>query len=337
MNLTVHTEQKDYDIVIQRGSLHRIGEQFQLNRKVLIVTDDGVPEQYAMTVASQCDEAVVFVFAQGEPSKTLETYQGILKTLTENHFTRADCVIAVGGGVVGDVAGFAAATYMRGIDFYNVPTTLLAQVDSSIGGKTAVDFMGYKNLVGAFYPPTGVVIDPQVLQSLDPRHFSNGIAEVIKMASTHDAELFDILEADIVDDDMLDTVIFRALSIKKQVVEEDERERGLRKALNFGHTIGHAIESVTSPALYHGECVALGMLAMCSADVRNRLQPVLRKYGLPTEYNIKAEKLIEVSRHDKKAAGDAISIVFAPEIGQFVFKTIPFSEFEVMVREVAKS
>lgn len=332
--LTLHSNHGCYDIHIGRGLLQRASELFNLNRKVLVVTDSGVPEKYGMTIASQCGEAVMFVFKEGESSKTIDTYSGILRILTENAFTRSDCIVAVGGGVVGDLAGFAAATYMRGVDFYNIPTTLLSQVDSSIGGKTAIDFMGYKNLVGAFYPPNGVLIDPEVLKTLDPRHFTNGMAEVIKMAATHDSQLMDMLESDDFNDDTLDTIITKALSIKIQVVEADERESGLRKVLNFGHTIGHAIESVYAPRLYHGECVAVGMLPMCSASARERLKTVLNVYGLPTAVHCKAEQLIDACRHDKKAGNDTISVVYVPEIGQFEIKRIPFGELENIIREV---
>lgn len=332
MTLNVKTSQGDYDILIERGSLHRTGEVFNLNRKVLVVSDSGVPEQYAMTVASQCDEAVLFVFEQGEASKCMDTYISLLQTLTDNAFTRTDCVVAVGGGVVGDMAGFAAATYMRGIDFYNIPTTVLSQVDSSIGGKTAIDFGGYKNLVGAFYPPKGVLIDSNVLDTLPQRHISNGLAEAIKMALTHDAKLLELLENA---DSVTDEIILRALMVKKQVVEADEHEGGLRKALNFGHTLGHAIESVCDmQAYYHGECVALGMIPMCASDVRERLVNVLERFDLPTAYRGDADALIEACRHDKKAAGDTITVVFVPSVGSFEMKQIPFAEYETMIREV---
>lgn len=332
MTLNVKTSQGDYDILIERGSLHRVGDVFNLNRKVLVVSDSGVPEQYAMTVASQCSEAVVFIFEQGEASKCMNTYIGLLQTLTDNAFTRTDCVVAVGGGVVGDMAGFAAATYMRGIDFYNIPTTVLSQVDSSIGGKTAIDFGGYKNLVGAFYPPKGVLIDSDVLTTLPKRHIANGLAEAIKMALTHDAELFaKLANADGVSDD----IILCALQVKKQVVEADEHENGLRKVLNFGHTLGHAIESVCDmQTYYHGECVALGMLPMCVPDVRKQLLDVLKRFDLPTEYSGDADALVEACRHDKKSAGDNITIVYVPSVGSFEMKTIAFSEYEAMIREV---
>ena len=218
MTLNVKTSCGDYNIHIERGLLQRAGETMNLNRKVLIITDTGVPEQYAMTIASQCDDAVMFVFEQGEASKNMDTYSYILQTLTENTFTRSDCIVAVGGGVVGDMAGFAAATYMRGIDFYNVPTTVLSQVDSSVGGKTAIDFMGYKNLVGAFYPPKCVLIDPDVLHTLSERQISNGLAEAVKMAMTHDVELFTIFENENLSEAMMDEIIVRAIQVKKMVV-----------------------------------------------------------------------------------------------------------------------
>lgn len=332
MTLNVKTSGGDYNIYIERGLLQRAGEVLDLNRKVLVVTDTGVPEQYAMTVASQCAEAAVFVFEQGEASKNMETYTGILQTLTENAFTRTDCVVAVGGGVVGDMAGFAAATYMRGIDFYNLPTTVLSQVDSSVGGKTAIDFMGYKNLVGAFYPPKAVLIDPEVLHTLPQRQVSNGLAEAVKMALTHDKELFELLEKEPLCDAVLDEIIGKAIQIKMRVVEADEHESGQRKALNFGHTLGHGIEAVSD--LYHGECVAVGMVPMCTPAVRQRLVPVLDKLGLPTVVCCDVDAVIEACRHDKKASGDTVTVVIVPEIGRYELKTIPFNEYEAQIREV---
>ena len=330
MTLNVKTSQGSYDILIQRGGLHCAGDVLDLNRKVLVVTDSGVPEEYGMTVASQCGEAVLFVFEQGEASKCMDTYRGILQALADHCFTRTDCIVAVGGGVVGDIAGFAAATYMRGIDFYNIPTTVLSQVDSSIGGKTAIDFGGYKNLVGAFYPPKAVLIDAEVLRTLPARQVAKGLAEAIKMAMTHDAELFEMLEAA---DAVSDEILYRALCIKKQVVEADEHETGLRKVLNFGHTLGHAIESVIG-TYYHGECVAMGMLPMCAPAARERLWTLLMKWGLPTICSGDLEMILEACHHDKKAEGDDITLIYVPEIGRFEMKTISFCEYEKMVREV---
>jgi len=329
MVLQVNTSQGGYDIILQRGGLHRVGEWFHLDRKVLVVSDSGVPDEYGMIVASQCKEAILFAFEQGESSKCMDTYVSLLQTLAEHQFTRTDCIVAVGGGVVGDMAGFAAATYMRGIDFYNVPTTVLSQVDSSIGGKTAIDFCGYKNLVGAFYPPRGVLIDADTLQTLPLRQVANGVAEIIKMALTHDAPLFSLLETS---DAVTDEILYRALCIKKQVVEADERENGLRRVLNFGHTLGHAVESL-SPDLYHGECVALGMIPMCGAATRNRLLTVLKRWGLPTERHCDEDAVLRACRHDKKADGEHITVVYVPAAGTFEFLKMPFEEYEKIVRE----
>ena len=240
--------------------------------------------------------------------------------MLEKEFTRKDCVVAVGGGVVGDLSGFAASCYMRGIDFYNVPTTLLSQIDSSVGGKTAVDLDGVKNAIGTFYQPKKVIIDPNVLETLDERQLRAGLAEAIKMAATCDGELFGILEkSDSLATD-LPTIIERALLIKKNVVEKDPDEKGLRKVLNFGHTIGHAIESASEGRLLHGECVALGMLPMCGKQARERIENVLKKYGLPTETERTPEELLPFVKHDKKAAFGTVSTVFVPTIGQFEFK-----------------
>ena len=334
MIIPVKTSQGSYDIVLQRGSLLRAGEYLNLNRRVLVVTDSGVPASYAKEVAKNCKTAKILTIKEGEQSKNIEVYAEILKALVENGFTRTDCVVAVGGGVVGDLSGFAAASFMRGIDFYNIPTTVLSQVDSSIGGKTAIDFMGLKNIVGAFYPPKKVLIDPDTLKTLPARQISNGLCEALKMAATSDSELFELFEKE----DALkniDKIIEMALRIKKAVVEEDEREAGLRKVLNFGHTLAHALESVNSLSnYYHGECVAVGMLAMCSESVRERLKAVLKKLNLPTELSADADEIIKASRHDKKAAGDDITIVYVSEIGKFELRKIPFGEYEEMIRQV---
>lgn len=330
MIIPVKVESGNYNIYLERGALNRAKEYLSLNRKVLIVTDSGVPKEYAECVASQCKAATIFVFPEGETSKNFDTYKSILDCLVSDSFTRTDCIIAVGGGVVGDMAGFAAATFMRGIDFYNIPTTVLSQVDSSVGGKTAIDFGGYKNIVGAFHQPKGVIIDPDTLKTLPERQISNGLAESVKMAMTHDRKLFEMLESD---EFCIDTVIERSIKIKKSVVETDEKESGLRKVLNFGHTIGHAIESNT-PSLYHGECVALGMLPMCSSTARERLIPVLKRLNLPCEIDIDAQKIIDTMSHDKKMSGDEISVVRVENIGKFEIEKLNFGDFTDSIKAV---
>ena len=336
MIIPVQTSTGPYNIVLERGTLKNAAEHMKLDRKVLIVTDSGVPAEYAKAVAAQCKEAVIHTIPQGESSKQMETYRTLLETLVTHDFTRTDCVVAVGGGVVGDLAGFTASTFMRGIDFYNIPTTLLSQVDSSIGGKTAIDFMGLKNIVGAFYPPKCVIIDPDTLSTLPPRQVSNGLSEALKMSLTSDPELFEIFEnSDLNDPNVLDTVIAKALLIKKKVVEEDEHEAGLRKILNFGHTLAHAMESVNQlQNYYHGECVAIGMVPMCSEEVRQKLLPVLAKLNLPTTLMGDAESLIEACRHDKKTSGKDITVVYVPAVGSFRLDKLPFTELEERIRQV---
>ena len=333
MKLTVKTSMGDYNIVIERGSINSLSEYFNTDKKALIVTDSGVPFEYAEAVSKQFKNNIIEVIPQGEKSKSFETYKELLEVLNENAFTRADCIVAVGGGVVGDLSGFTAATYMRGIDFYNIPTTLLSQVDSSIGGKTAIDFGGYKNTVGAFYQPKAVIIDPDVLKTLSKRQFNNGLAESIKMAATSDKALFEMLENNNAED-IIDTVIERSLKIKKAVVEEDEKELGLRKVLNFGHTAGHAIETAAGLSDYlHGECVSMGMLAFSSHSVREKLINVLTKYNLPVKFDFPADEILSALRHDKKAKGDGVNVVFVNDIGSFEFKYLTFNELEKTVKE----
>lgn len=330
MIIPVNTQNGGYNIYLQRGAIKHAHEYFNLKRKVLVVTDSGVRREYAEAVAAQCDEAIITVFAQGEASKNFDTYKGLLEALVQAEFTRSDCVVAVGGGVVGDMAGFAAATFMRGIDFYNIPTTVLSQVDSSVGGKTAIDFMGLKNIVGAFHQPKGVIIDPETLKTLPERQVANGLAEAVKMSLTHDKQLFKMF---LKGEYEIDTVIERSINIKRAVVEADEKESGLRRVLNFGHTVGHAIESNT-PTLYHGECVALGMLAMCSNDIREKLLTVYKNLNLPTKVECECEKIIDTMCHDKKMSGDMISVIKVNEVGSFVIEKTEFSEFADEIRAV---
>jgi len=320
MTITVTLPHTHYDILIERGSLKHADKYLNLCRRVLIVTDSGVPEEYAQTIASLAQEPIVVTVKQGEDSKSLSSYETLLKTMLDNHFTRKDCVVAVGGGVVGDLAGFTAASYMRGVDFYNIPTTLLSQVDSSIGGKTAINFGGIKNIVGAFYQPKYVLIDPDLLNTLPKRQLANGLAEALKMSLTFDKNLFSVFENEEIED-ALDQIIIRSLQIKKDVVEKDEKESGLRRVLNFGHTVGHGIESEKEKhGLYHGECVALGMIPMCSDEVKERLLPILEKLSLPTKADFDPENALAAMLHDKKAEGNCVSVVTVDTVGTFTMK-----------------
>ena len=330
MLISMNLGENSYDILVQRGILAHANRHLNLNRRVLVVTDSGVPAEYAQSVAAQCKEGVICTVEQGEGSKSIEGFATLLQAMLDHGFSRNDCVVAVGGGVVGDLAGFAASAYMRGIDFYNMPTTLLSQIDSSIGGKTAVNFGGVKNIVGAFYQPKKVLIDPDLLKTLPPRQLANGLAEAVKMALTSDSELFALFERESIADN-LDEIILRSLNVKKHVVEQDEKEAGLRKVLNFGHTIGHGIESCGG--LYHGECVALGMLPMCGEPIRSRVIDVLKKCNLYRTMEYDWDAITAAMFHDKKADGDTVTVVSVNEIGDFEMKTIPCEE----VIEMAKN
>ena len=334
MIIPVNLGTDSYDIVLERGCIRRAGELLRLDRKVLVVTDDGVPEAYAKTVADQCGEARIETLPQGEENKNFAGFERLLRAMLDFGMTRKDCVAAVGGGVIGDMAGFAAACYMRGIDFYNIPTTVLSQVDSSIGGKTAIDLDGIKNIVGAFYQPKRVLIDPEVLETLPDRQVANGMAEAVKMAVCFDAEGFALAEGYRIGD-RPDRLIENALRIKKRVVEEDVKEQGLRRALNFGHTLGHGIESLHAEnGLYHGECVALGMLPMCSDAVRPRLKAVLERLGLPTVCGADPGRVMAAVIHDKKADHGKIMAVVCEKAGSC--RIIPMTPEELRERYTAQ-
>lgn len=333
MNIEVKTGSGKYEITIEKGVLKKAAEHLDLNRRVLIVTDSGVPKQYAEALASQCAKPHIVTVLMGEGSKSLAEFEHLLFEMTQSGFTRTDCVAAVGGGVVGDLAGFAAASYMRGIDFYNIPTTVLSQVDSSIGGKTAVNFMGYKNIVGAFYPPKAVLIDREVLSTLPQRQIANGLAEALKMSLNFDSKLFELFEHGNIEEN-LGEILERSLLIKKSVVEQDEKESGLRRVLNFGHTLAHAIESEEEMnGFLHGECVAMGMVPMCSKAVRERLVPVLKKIGLPEKTPFDLETVKKAVLRDKKMSGGEITLITCPKIGSYEIIKVPVEEYFKILKE----
>ena len=327
--LTMNLGARSYDIILRRGSLENLYQFANLGRRVAVVTDSGVPPIYAQMVADQCQDAAIITVPQGEGSKSFKTLESVLNQMLAFGMGRGDLVIAVGGGVVGDLAGFAASIYMRGIDFINCPTTTLSMIDSSIGGKTAIDLGDTKNIVGVFWQPKLVVVDPSTLSTLPRRHFINGLAEAVKAGLLADPELFGIFENGDVDAEV-DTIIYRSLKFKKNIVEQDETEQGMRKALNFGHTIGHGIEAVKgikgrrTNGLYHGECVALGMLPMIeSKALQKRTRAVYRRLGLPLRTGYDKEKVLAEMLHDKKAQSGQITVIKVPGLGCWQAKTIP--------------
>lgn len=315
MKIDIRTKQRDYPIYIERGVLGRAAELVGSGTGVFIVTDSGVPDQWREMLRGQFPDAPEYVFEQGESSKNLSVWGDILRWLASEHASRRDTVIALGGGVTGDMAGFAAASYMRGIRYVNIPTTMLSQLDSSIGGKTAVDFDGLKNIVGAFWQPSLVLIDPDTLGTLPARQVSSGLAEAVKSGLIRDRELFEIFE----EDDPLkriEEIIERSLLVKKAIVEEDENESSVRKLLNFGHTWGHAYETYYEGRYLHGECVAMGMMTVLRDDsIKERLRKVLGSLGLPERCDADRGRISELIMSDKKAAGNTIDVVLVDEIG----------------------
>ncbi len=334
MKLTMRLGERSYDIIIKAGALNHVGELTNLRRRALVVTDDGVPPQYAQTVAAQCSEASIVTVKQGEGSKSMAGFEQVLTAAMEAGLRRSDVIIAVGGGVVGDLAGFAAASYMRGIDFINCPTTTLSQVDSSIGGKVAINLGDTKNIVGAFWQPRLVVADTAALDTLTPRHYANGLAEAVKSGLIADAELFELFETQDAHE-KIEEIITRSLVVKKNIVELDEREGGPRAALNFGHTLGHAVESFEGlGGLYHGECVALGMLPMIDdSALRQRLRAVCKKLGLPARVDYDGDRVLDYIRRDKKAGGEGVKTVRVREAGQYYFEYATFDELRALAKE----
>ena len=333
MKLTINCKTYSYDVIIQRNIINNVSAYLSLQRKVLILTDDGVPSEYVLKVSSQCLNPIIVTVKQGEQSKNIDNYQLVMKTLIEHGFTRTDCLVSIGGGVVGDLGGFISSTYMRGIDFYNIPTTLLSQVDSSIGGKTAIDYNGIKNIIGSFYTPKCVLIDPNTLKTLDKRQLHAGLVEAIKMACTCSSSLFEIISKSKNLENDIDEIIFQSLQIKQKIVEEDLEEKGLRRVLNFGHTLGHIIESASNYKLLHGECVGIGMLSFSSDKARKQIKKLLKKYNLPTSYDLSLKDIEEYLIHDKKKTGDYIWIVSVENIGSYELKKIKIDELYNKLKE----
>ncbi|MBN2109195.1 MAG: 3-dehydroquinate synthase [Deltaproteobacteria bacterium] len=355
--VTVDLGRRSYDILIEEQLLDKAGACIAGLRPqgaTAIVTNATVAPLYAARLAAALTHAgfttAVIELPDGEQYKTHDQLQRLYSGMLAAGLDRQSLLIALGGGVIGDMAGFAAATYMRGVTFIQIPTTLLAQVDSSIGGKTGVNLPEGKNLVGAFYQPLMVLIDPQVLKTLPARQLQSGAAEVVKSAIIHDAKFFDYLEQNTsgiaaASMPVLKNVIATCCSIKALITSRDETEQGIRAFLNFGHTIGHAIETLTEYASYtHGEAVAIGMaasahlscrLGLCKKSDAERLISLLRNIGLPTALPcFSAPAYVDAVLKDKKKTADALNMVFMKEIGTVCIRTTAAQELsELLVNE----
>jgi len=334
---------KSYDVLIGNGLLSKLGEHMVsvLNKtcKVAIISDSNVwpiyGENVEQTLRNAGFDLVNFVFPAGENSKNSDTYLKILNFLAESHISRSDAILALGGGVTGDMAGFTAATFLRGIRYIQVPTTLLAMVDSSVGGKTAIDLPAGKNLVGAFYQPSLVVCDLDTLGTLPASVFSDGCAEVIKYGVLYDRALYEHLSEFGLQFDR-ETVIARCVELKRSVVAEDEFDTGARQKLNLGHTIGHSIEALSNFSITHGQAVAIGMAIVCKAGCKmiySDLCTVLRRFNLPTTTLFSAGELSAIALSDKKRTGGTVNMIIPREIGYCEIVPTPVSQLESFIKE----
>ena len=328
MDISINTMQSKYKIYLDCIALKNLN-QFIVSRKeyknIILITDSNVDLLINSNINLDNHKPYKYVIEAGEKSKNIETYYKIIRYLTSIKVHRHDLIIALGGGVVGDLAGFVASTYMRGIDYIQIPTSLLAMVDSSIGSKTAINTDDGKNLIGSFYDPKAVFIDFAYLKTLPKKEFLNGLSEIIKASIIKDRKLFElIIESDLNNIEIIKKIVKRSIEIKKEIVERDLKETKERQVLNFGHTIGHALEKLSDYTLPHGYGVAIGMAMitrgyynMGKTDERTykRVEEILRKHHLPTHCSYSAEELYSEILKDKKSNGDKINIIYPKLIG----------------------
>ncbi len=348
--LHVSLKENSYDIIIGTNFTSEFSEyisEIHKGKKIFIITDSNIEKLYASKIPTFFEgyEYTIHIIEAGEKNKHLETVKDIYTSMIEDGVTRDDLVVAFGGGVVGDIAGFVAATYLRGVKFIQIPTTVVSQVDSSVGGKVGVDLPAGKNLVGAFYQPKLVLIDIAFLRTLETRYFFDGFAEIVKYGCIYDKELFSKLENIVKEDhlrknlmDNMEDIVYRSCEIKKEVVEKDEKESNLRMILNFGHTIGHAIEQYYNFEKHsHGEAVSIGMidivnigekLGITKKDEIIRIQKLLERLKLPITDDYPIDKITNIMKRDKKSKSDGISFIFLKEIGKV--EIIKMSSEEVM-------
>lgn len=333
---------KPYKVYIQSGILNEAQKYISplgKYQKVAIVTDDIVDSLYSKMLENNLEnfgyEVVKFVIKNGEASKNAENYIELINFLAINHLTRSDLVIALGGGVVGDLTGFSAATYLRGVDYIQIPTTLLSMVDSSVGGKTAIDIKAGKNLCGSFYQPRLVLCDTDTLKTLPENIFSDGSAEVIKYAILGNRKLFDHLTEYGLNFDK-DYVISECVRMKSEIVENDEFDTGMRQLLNFGHTVGHAVEILSNFEISHGSAVAIGMCIVtkaCASEFYDEVKATIEKFKLPTKTDFKADELTKIMLSDKKRFGDTINLIVPEYIGKCVIKPVKIDELNETVNK----
>ncbi len=320
--INVPIPEKEYKVLIEKGILSRIHEFIDNTREIVIISDDNIPKKYISQISPLLNNPLTLFVPEGETSKSMETAYTLINQLVENKVTRSALIIALGGGVIGDLAGFVASIYLRGVDFIQVPTTLLSQIDSSIGGKVGINSKSMKNAIGAFKQPKLVLIDPTTLETLNERQISSGISEMIKYSLIADKALFKELSSKDIWMD-IEKYIYTCINIKRDLVIEDEFDYGKRQLLNYGHTIGHALEQYSNFSLLHGEAVALGMLHMSmNQNFKKDLIKTLRKYNLPTKFDYDRNTIYDLIKTDKKVNGKKLNIILVEEVGNGFIKTI---------------
>lgn len=340
--MEILVKENNYKIDIEYKEDKKLRDYLLKNEeaKFLVITDENVYNLYEKRLKKIMNSLNYFIykFPAGEKSKSMENYISINKFLLENNFNRGDIILAFGGGVVGDISGFVASTYLRGIDFISVPTTLLSMIDSSVGGKNGINFMNLKNQIGAFYFPKYVYIDYSFLESLDKRNINNGLAEIFKYSVLKDRDLFDYLKS--ADELDYEKIIYKSLNIKLDFVRDDERDKGKRQKLNLGHTIGHGIESLSNYKLNHGESIGIGTIYMARAaykmglskdDFYKDLITAYENHKLPTHYDFDTDEILEVLKHDKKIKNNLINIIIPIKIGEVISKKISFKELREII------
>ncbi len=334
MELKVNLIQSRYLVKIERGVLQNVGEYIPQTGKTCVITDENVAKHYLDTLMAQIENGYSIVVAPGEQSKSIAVYEQIQKKLIELDFNRNDVIIALGGGVIGDLAGFVASTYKRGIRYVSIPTSTLACVDSCIGGKVAVNLDEYKNMVGTFHHPSLVLIDPNVTNTLDKRHFYSGLAEAVKMGVIAEPELLDIFEKEEIEK-QLERIFYLSLKGKRRVIEIDEKEENLRKILNYGHTIGHGLESYYHlDELNHGEAVMLGMIMMMeNEELKQRLITIAKKCNLKTEVEFDVDAVCAFIVKDKKAEKDGIGFVVVNQLQRPELKVYKLDEIKTLLEK----
>ncbi|MFP4078817.1 MAG: 3-dehydroquinate synthase [Candidatus Izemoplasmataceae bacterium] len=333
MRLDVKGYHHAYPVHIEEGLITTLDKVMDFKKPAVLITDDGIPGKWVDLTVSQLKPRLTIKVPKGEASKSFDAYRDILLQMQKNHVERSDRVVALGGGMVSDLAGFVAATYKRGLAFTIIPTTLLSMVDASVGGKVAINTPFAKNSVGTFHTPDQVIIDPTVLRTLPKRHFNNGMAEVIKTALIGDKALFDYLVK--TDDGMdLNYIIKASVQVKKTIVEEDPLDQGKRGLLNYGHTIGHAIESLSEYRHLHGECVAMGMRMMAKGKPYEKtLHSLLDKYELNRVPQFDVDRLSERIREDKKVTGETLAIPCVEKVGNGFMTRFSFNDFNAILRK----